>query len=200
MEKQNINSLLVLACEFGDLDKVKELFEMHSDVLDDVIYEFICACENYHFDIAKFLLDMKPSEDIINCSKADTILELAFERNNFDFVELFLKLEFINANEIDIGYVFCQVCRNRNLDGAKWLHNKFNIHYLLKDKAFEYAVQNNHDENIQWFVSINTDYKLNGEIITRKKYYKNALDEYMDTLVKQNTENTKKINDLEKNK
>lgn len=38
---------------------------MCSDVLDDMNYEFIHICENYHLDISKFLLDMIPGKEII---------------------------------------------------------------------------------------------------------------------------------------
>ena len=67
---QNIGdlyNLLVVACKFGDLERVQELLpqvNQFSDISVNDEHAFISACSNGNLEIAKLLLQFTPDIDI----------------------------------------------------------------------------------------------------------------------------------------
>lgn len=63
----DICNLLVVACKFGDLERVQELLPQvnpYSDISANGELAFISACSNGNLEVAQLLLQFKPDIDI----------------------------------------------------------------------------------------------------------------------------------------
>ena len=121
----DIYNLLVVACKFGDLERVQELLpkvNLFSDISANDELAFISACSNGNLEIAQLLYQFKPNIDI---SYGD---EEAF-RNACE------------NGHLEVAQWLLQIKPDINIS-------------VREEKAFHYACENGHLEVVQWLLQI----------------------------------------------
>jgi ankyrin repeat protein len=102
----DIYNLLVVACKFGDLERVRELLPQinpFSDISANDELAFISACANGNLEIAKLLLQFKPDIDI--SAQNDIAFINACEFASDNIVDWLVQLRpDIYSIEVDIKY------------------------------------------------------------------------------------------------
>ena len=106
---QNIGdlyNLLIVACKFGDLERVQELLPKvnpFSDISANDELAFISACSNGNLEIAKLLLQFKPDIDISTQNHIAFNIACEFAHENIADWLVQLRPD-IYSMEVDIKY------------------------------------------------------------------------------------------------
>ena len=102
----DIYNLLVVACKFGDLERVQELLpkvNLFSDISANDELAFISACSNGNLEIAQLLYQFKPNIDI--SAQNNLAFNIACEFAHENIVDWLVELRpEIYSIEVDIKH------------------------------------------------------------------------------------------------
>jgi ankyrin repeat protein len=156
MEKQFIQ-----LCRIGNLDNIIHFYENNSNIniSSDNELAFRVACENGHFEIAKWLLSISPNIDIH--TKDSYAFCYSCESGYLEIAKWLFSLN-PNISLYDYECSFCYSCESGQFEVVKWL---FSINPNLnisnyREYAFRYACKNGHLEVVKWLLSIKPDINI----------------------------------------
>ena len=143
--------VLMYAAEIGSMDIVKVMFRKYKQFhCNDLSNAIGYACDNNHFDIAKFIKESGPvpnSEAVNLLADTNSLDGFKWIVDQFDFKDM----------RHNRNFIFRAHCSKGNVDIVKWIATKFEFNAddvrILWCSAFRSACNGGYNELAQWLVT-----------------------------------------------
>jgi hypothetical protein len=185
---QDLNDDFLIACEVGDIAKVKDIYNSNYPPFKNIFEKFINifnfkkplldienkhelpfmgACIYGHLDIVQFLCTQKPFLNKISNERLALGLASAIENNHIEIAAFILPfIKKFDHNFEDFMYSsFQSCCKKGNLDGVKYILDHLNLRknkeLLNYEQGFINACESGNINIIDYFVKeINFSYSI----------------------------------------